>query len=119
MTPGRLTRSISSRREALVLGTFDRHGAVVDTGLLFEHPSSHEHDPSLLLAEHPDKPGRMAAIDLALAAHGGLDGLGWERRLAPAATRAELEGVHDPALLGAHQRCRKPLGIDRKSTRPN
>ena len=82
-----------------MLGTFDRHGAVVDTGLLFEHPSSHEHDPSLLLAEHPDKPGRMAAIDLALAAHGGLDGLGWERRLAPAATRAELEGVHDPALI--------------------
>jgi acetoin utilization deacetylase AcuC-like enzyme len=41
----------------------------------------------------------MAAIDSALASHGWLDGLGWERRLAPAATRAELEGVHDPALI--------------------
>jgi acetoin utilization deacetylase AcuC-like enzyme len=82
-----------------VVGTFHRRGGGVGSGLLFDHPSSHEHDPSELLAEHPDKPGRMAAIDYALASHGGLDGLGWGRRVAPAATRAELEGVHDPALI--------------------
>jgi acetoin utilization deacetylase AcuC-like enzyme len=82
-----------------VVGTVDRRGGVVGTGLLFEHPSFHEHDPSEFLTEHPDKPSRLVAIELALASYGGLDGLGWERRLAPAATRAELEGVHDPALI--------------------
>ena len=58
-----------------------------------------EHDPREFLAEHPDRPERIAAIESALASHGGLAGLGWERRVAPAATRAELEGVHDPALI--------------------
>jgi acetoin utilization deacetylase AcuC-like enzyme len=102
MNPGCFTRSVGvevERGEVRMLGTFHCRGGGVGSGLLFGHPSSHEHDPSEFLAEHPDQPGRMAAIDWALESAGGLDGLGWERRVAPAATRAELEGVHDPALI--------------------
>ena len=65
--------------------------------LLFEHPSSLRHDPRALLPFHPEAPGRIEAIDAALAA---ADWLGSERRLAPAATRRELEAVHSPALIG-------------------
>ena len=65
-------------------------------GLLFGHPSSREHDPREQLAGHPDSPERIIAIDAALSAAADL---GWERRLAPAALRSELEEVHDPALL--------------------
>jgi acetoin utilization deacetylase AcuC-like enzyme len=65
-------------------------------GLLFSHPSSHEHDPREHLAEHPDTPERVAAIEAALADE---DWLGWERRDAPAAGYAELEAVHDPAMI--------------------
>ena len=46
-------------------------------GLLFSHPSSHEHDPREHLAEHPDTPERIAEIEAALADE---DWLGWERR---------------------------------------
>ncbi len=71
------------------------------TGLLFEHPSSREHDPREHVAEHPDKPERIEAIDAALAS---IDWLGWERRVAPAATRAELEAVHAAELVDRLER---------------
>jgi acetoin utilization deacetylase AcuC-like enzyme len=65
-------------------------------GLLFEDPSSREHDPRDHLPEHPDTPERIEAIDAALA---DADWLGWDRRTSPAATRAELEAVHDGTLI--------------------
>ena len=65
------------------------------TGLLFEHPSSGE-PAACGHVDQPDTPKRIEAIDAALAA---IDWLGWERRVAPAATRAELEAVHAPALI--------------------
>ncbi len=65
-------------------------------GLLLEHPSSREHDPREHLVGHPDTPERIEAIEAALAR---IDRLGWPSRLAPAATRAELEAVHDPLLI--------------------
>jgi acetoin utilization deacetylase AcuC-like enzyme len=64
--------------------------------LLFEHPSSREHDPGEYFRGHPESPGRIEAIDAALDA---AVGLGWERRVAPAARRLELEGVHARALI--------------------
>ena len=48
------------------------------------------------MAEHPDGPERIVAIDAALAV---ADWLGWERRQAPVATRTELQGVHSPGLI--------------------
>jgi len=71
------------------------------SGLLFEHASSCEHDPSGHAPDHPEGPGRIQAIDAALAA---VDWLGWERRVAPAATREEIEAVHDRALVEQVQR---------------
>jgi acetoin utilization deacetylase AcuC-like enzyme len=65
-------------------------------GLLFEHPSSREHDPRGYVAGHPETPERIVAIDATLAA---ADWLGWERCAAPPATRAELEAVHARALI--------------------
>jgi acetoin utilization deacetylase AcuC-like enzyme len=65
-------------------------------GLLFEHPGSRDYDPRGHIAEHPDTPERIDAVDAALAA---VDWLGWQRRVAPMATRAELEAVHDPVLI--------------------
>jgi len=70
-------------------------------GLLFEDPSSREHDPRDYLPEHPDSPQRIEAIDAALA---DADWLGWDRRASPAATRAELEAVHDAALIDQIER---------------
>jgi acetoin utilization deacetylase AcuC-like enzyme len=70
-------------------------------GLLFEDPSSRGHDPRVHLPDHPDSPQRIEAIDAALAdAHW----LGWDRRASPAATRAELEGTHDAALIDRIER---------------
>jgi acetoin utilization deacetylase AcuC-like enzyme len=66
------------------------------SGLLIEHPSSREHDPREHLAEHPDTPERIIALDASLDA---VDRLGWEASMAPAATRAELEAVHDRGLI--------------------
>ena len=74
---------------------------IARTGLLFEHPSSRTYDPRKHIAEHPDTPQRLVAIDAALAAVGWL---GWERRGAPIATRAELEAVHDPLLIDMLER---------------
>ncbi|HEY4428094.1 MAG TPA: histone deacetylase [Solirubrobacteraceae bacterium] len=62
-------------------------------GLYFHHPASLEHDPSAHIPGHPDTPERLIAIETALAAQ---DWLGWERRLAPAATEEELELIHSP-----------------------
>jgi acetoin utilization deacetylase AcuC-like enzyme len=59
--------------------------------LYFSHPSSLEHDPALVMPGHPENPGRLLAIEAELEAR---DWLGWERRLAPAASEAELELVH-------------------------
>ncbi len=70
-------------------------------GLLFEHPSSLEHDPRVYLPEHPDVPERIEAIDAALD---GVDRLGWETRRAPAASREELERVHSPELIDRIER---------------
>jgi acetoin utilization deacetylase AcuC-like enzyme len=64
--------------------------------VLFSHPSSHEHDPREHLAEHPDTPARIEAIESALAAEAWL---GWERRDAPCASYPELAAVHDPAMI--------------------
>jgi len=71
------------------------------SGLLFEHPSSREHDASRHLPGHPERPERIEAVDAALAAVNWLD---WERRVAPAATRSELEAVHAPALIDRVER---------------
>jgi acetoin utilization deacetylase AcuC-like enzyme len=69
--------------------------------LLFEHPSSREHDPGEYLAPHPESPARIEAIDGELAA---ADWPECERRLAPAASRQELEGVHAPELIDQVER---------------
>ncbi len=60
--------------------------------LYLHHPSSLLHDPSAFSAEHPDDPRRLQAIEAAVAR----SRLGLRRRLAPAATSAELELVHTP-----------------------
>jgi acetoin utilization deacetylase AcuC-like enzyme len=70
--------------------------AFTNTGLLFEHPGSRDYDPREHIAQHPDTPERIDSIDAALAA---VDWLGWERRVAPMVTRAELEAVHDADLV--------------------
>jgi acetoin utilization deacetylase AcuC-like enzyme len=59
--------------------------------LYFSHPSSLEHDPRQGLPGHPENPGRLRAIEAALAER---DWLGWERREAPAAREEELVLVH-------------------------
>jgi len=61
--------------------------------LYFSHSSSLAHDPAAVMPGHPESPERLRAIEALLAAE---DWLGWERREAPAATREELELVHDP-----------------------
>ncbi len=64
--------------------------------LYLHHPSSLEHDPRLLSPGHPDTPERIEVLEAALAERGWL---GWERRLAPAASEQQLELVHAPALV--------------------
>ena len=51
--------------------------------LYLRHPSSLEHDPTVLSPEHPDTPERVGAIESAMAASGWL---GCDVRQAPAAT---------------------------------
>ena len=60
----------------------------------FSHPACLEHDPGLGLPGHPESPGRLRAIEAALAER---DWLGWERREAPAASTEALELVHPRA----------------------
>jgi len=59
--------------------------------LFFSHPACLEHDPREGLYGHPEQPGRLRAIEAALAARGWL---GWERREAPTASEGELAMVH-------------------------
>jgi len=61
--------------------------------LYFSHPASLAHDPAGVTPGHPESPDRLRVIERLLAEE---DWLGWERREAPAATRDELELVHDP-----------------------
>jgi acetoin utilization deacetylase AcuC-like enzyme len=69
----------------------------VAPGVLFSHPASLEHDTGV----HPERAHRIVAIERALEARGWL---GWERERSPAATRAELETIHDPAHLDMLER---------------
>jgi acetoin utilization deacetylase AcuC-like enzyme len=62
--------------------------------LYYHHPASLEHDPRLLSPGHPDTPERLIVLEAALEKRGWL---GWERRLAPAASEEELELVHTRA----------------------
>jgi len=64
--------------------------------LYLSHPSSLEHDPRAQMPAHPDTPERLIAIEAAL---GEREWLGMERRLAPAASEAELELVHSRRLV--------------------
>jgi len=67
--------------------------------VLFHHPSSLQHDPG----PHPEQPARIVAIEQALEARGWL---GFERRLSPEASRAQLEAVHPARLVnGVHELC--------------
>ncbi len=66
--------------------------------LYFHHPACLEHDPSAYVPLHPDVPGRLHAIERALAKR---DWLGWEKRLAPSADEATLELVHSSAHVAA------------------
>jgi acetoin utilization deacetylase AcuC-like enzyme len=67
--------------------------------VLFHHPSSLQHDPG----PHPEQPARIAAIEDALAARGWL---GFERRLSPHASHAQLEAVHPARLIdGVRELC--------------
>jgi acetoin utilization deacetylase AcuC-like enzyme len=67
--------------------------------VLFHHPSSLQHDPG----PHPEQPARIVAIEEALAARGWL---GFERRLSPQASRAQLEAVHPARLIdGVRELC--------------
>lgn len=60
-------------------------------GLYFSHPACLEHDPQMLMPEHPDTPKRLEAIEQTLAEH---DWLSWERRPAPLAQETQLELIH-------------------------
>jgi acetoin utilization deacetylase AcuC-like enzyme len=64
--------------------------------VLFHHPSSLQHDPG----PHPEQPARIVAIEEALAAR---DWLGFERRLSPQASHAQLEAVHPAGLIDGVQ----------------
>jgi acetoin utilization deacetylase AcuC-like enzyme len=71
--------------------------------LYYSHPASLEHDPRLFSPRHPDTPERLLVLEAALAER---DWLGWERRLAPAASEAQLELVHDRSLVrGVRELC--------------
>jgi acetoin utilization deacetylase AcuC-like enzyme len=60
-------------------------------GVYVRHLSSLEHDPSEQLAEHPDTPERIVAIEQEMAS---LDWLGFDVLDAPVVTDAALERVH-------------------------
>ncbi|MDP2710423.1 MAG: histone deacetylase [Solirubrobacteraceae bacterium] len=57
--------------------------------VLFRHPSSLRHDTG----PHPENANRIAAIQQALSEH---EWLGWDVRLSPAATRAQIAAIHPP-----------------------
>lgn len=59
--------------------------------LYIHHPTSLLHDPSALSPDHPDSPGRVRAIEAAMAS---ADWLGCALHEAPSATEQELGLVH-------------------------
>jgi acetoin utilization deacetylase AcuC-like enzyme len=63
----------------------------VSPGLYFSHPACLEHDPRVHSPAHPDTPERLIELERVLAER---DWLGWERRVAPAASIETLELVH-------------------------
>jgi acetoin utilization deacetylase AcuC-like enzyme len=63
--------------------------------LYFSHPACLEHETSW---DHPERPERVTAIELALAERGWL---GYEVREAPPASRQLLEAVHSAEYLDA------------------
>jgi acetoin utilization deacetylase AcuC-like enzyme len=69
----------------------------VGAPVLLSHPSSLAHDPG----PHPESARRIEAIEAELARRGGL---GWERRLSPAATPEQLERIHPPGHVAAIRR---------------
>jgi acetoin utilization deacetylase AcuC-like enzyme len=73
----------------------------VSAGLYFRHSLSLEHDPTEHLAEHPDTPERIVAIERAMAVADWLD---FELEDAPVATDLELERVHSRAHVEAIRR---------------
>jgi acetoin utilization deacetylase AcuC-like enzyme len=79
--------------------------------LYFSHPACLGHDPEGVMPGHPERPGRLLAIERRLAED---DWLGWQRREAPAASEAELELVHSAAhVAGIRELCaRGGGGID-------
>lgn len=75
----------------------------MSTGLYFSHPACLEHDPRSLSPTHPDTPERLITLERALAER---DWCGWARREAPAASEAQLEGVHTrPHVLAIRELC--------------
>ena len=76
--------------------------------LYFHHPAALEHDPRTWVAEHPDSPARIVAVEAAMESVGWL---GSERRVAPAASENELRLVHDEHLVDQiHGLCRRGGG---------
>lgn len=67
-------------------------------GVYVRHLSSLEHDPTEQLAEHPDTPERIAAIEQEMAS---LDWLGFDILDAPVVTDAALERVHSKSHVEA------------------
>jgi acetoin utilization deacetylase AcuC-like enzyme len=63
-------------------------------GIYLRHASSLEHDPREDVADHPDTPERIVAIERKMAS---LDWLGFEVLDAPVASDAALERVHSKA----------------------
>ncbi len=53
-----------------------------DAGLLFGHSVSRAYDPREHIAEHPDTPERIEAVERALAAEAVVTRVGREARLA-------------------------------------
>jgi acetoin utilization deacetylase AcuC-like enzyme len=65
-------------------------------GLYFSDPACLEHDPRMHMPGHPDTPERLEAIEQRLAAHAWL---GWQRRVAPPATEAQLGLIHSTSHI--------------------
>jgi acetoin utilization deacetylase AcuC-like enzyme len=76
--------------------TFTSDTLMTAAGLYFHHPTSLEHDPREHLAEHPDSPDRIVAVESAMALE---DCLGFELRTAGAAKDDALLRVHTPRLI--------------------
>jgi acetoin utilization deacetylase AcuC-like enzyme len=73
--------------------------------VLFRHPSSLEHDTGA----HPENARRIVAIERALSER---DWLGWDVRLAPAATREQIGLVHSAEHIDRIERlCRRGGGM--------